>query len=99
MGGGDIGGSGQLCVGIAPGTGGSQSAGGTTGGAFATGGTTGLTGMTSQAGSGGGGGWYGGGASNGSGGGGGSSYVSPGMGAIMQMPGVRDGDGVITISW
>ena len=99
-GGGLTGGSGQSCVGIPPGTGGTQSTGGTSNGAFGQGGSTGLSGMASQAGAAGGGGWYGGGASNGSGGGGGSSYTAPMMAInVVHTPGVRAGHGTITLTW
>jgi hypothetical protein len=97
-GGGLTGASGMMCVSIPPGTGGTQSAGGSAGGVLGVGGSTGLVG--GQAGAAGGGGYYGGGASDGSGGSGGSSYVTPtGSSAITHTQGVQDGDGTITLSW
>lgn len=93
-GGGLSGASGLSCVGIAVGTGGTQSAGGTLGGSLGTGGT--YPGST-QAASAGGGGYYGGGASHGSGGGGGSSFAAPTATAVTHAPGVVDGNGTITL--
>lgn len=91
-----VGGDGEMCGSIAVGTGGTDSAGGSTGGGFGVGGTP----PYGTAGAAGGGGWYGGGASDGSGGGGGSSYVTPvDSSAITHEQGVRDGSGYIFIHW
>jgi hypothetical protein len=94
-GGGEVGEDGEMCEDIAVGTGGTESAGGSTGGIFGSGGTPPDDGRGGGAG---GGGWYGGGASDGSGGGGGSSYVTAvGSSAITHQQGVRDGNGLIFI--
>jgi hypothetical protein len=92
-----VGANGQQCGAADVGTGGTQSAGGSTGGALGVGGTA----SGGSAGAAGGGGWYGGGASpDGSGGGGGSSYViAAGSLDITHLQGVRDGSGMIIIEW
>ncbi len=94
------------------GGGGTQSSGGA-GGSFATAGANGTAGIggagafgTGGSGGGGGGGYYGGGgggaaantAGGGGGGGGGSSYVAPATLASV-VPGVRAGDGEVTITY
>jgi len=81
---------------FAGGSGGSQTSGGSGGND----GTSGLGGNTPNSGGGGGGGYYGGGSGyNDSGGGGGSSYTSASASGVIHTPGIRSGDGLITISY
>ncbi len=87
---------------IFPGTiaggGGSQSAGGSAGG-NSTAGSLGSGGENTVAGGGGGGGYYGGGAGYISGGGGGSGFVTASATSSAMSTGVREGDGLVTISY
>jgi len=76
--------------GISPGGGGTQSAGGSNGGALGQGGSG------DGGGSGGGGGYYGGGGGSGGPGGGGSSF---GPSGFRTQSGVRDGDGLATVTY
>jgi len=100
--------SGSL-IGIVPGNGGTDTAGGWAGGALGVGGTQSDPEkfpknpgpefpFSLRASGAGGGGYYGGGAADASGGGGGSSFVTPvGSSGIIHQQGVRDGNGLVII--
>ena len=82
------------------GTGGSQTAGGTSLGSLGTSGSLGFGGSGSATyGGGGGGGYYGGGGASYGGGGGGSSYADATASVVVHTQGYRSGNGVATFSY